>query len=152
MIARITTYMEHKLGVMAWAEALYTMAYDDLSAKLLGLRNKAESLAASSQFGDQAKPEMKLLLQDIHDIMVDISGVDTDWTQCLIAAPCEIWGDVTIFSKSKFFVATKAGTLESLAPTLDVGNCEMAMKPLFSVSRSSMDAKRLGILGIFPCK
>jgi hypothetical protein len=149
MLTQLNNYLERGLSVMAWVETLYTLAYDGLQAKLEALISRSEDLAKALK-GSQ--PQVRQLLHEINEMMGDISQLDADWNQTLLTTPCEIWGDVTIFAKSRFLVPTKAGTLESLAPTLAMEDRQGTVKPLFSTSRSSLDAKRLAILSVFPCR
>lgn len=149
MVTQLNDYLERGLNVMAWVETLYTLAYDGLQAKLEALISRSQDLAQSL---NGSQPQIRQLLHEINEIMEDVSRLDADWNCTLVTTPCEIWGDVTIFAKSRFLVPTKAGVLESLVPTLDMEDRQDAVKPLFSTSRSSLDAKRLAILSIFPCR
>ncbi|KAE8441834.1 hypothetical protein EG329_004287 [Mollisiaceae sp. DMI_Dod_QoI] len=146
MIQLIQAYLELGLNLMTWIEALFALSGESVSEKLLELRDRVGSFAVQSISADEC------LIQEMNDFLTDVCRLDDDWHRTLLESPTEIWGDITIFHQSRFFVSTKAGTMESMVPKLDIGDGGIPVKPTFSMSMSSEDAKQLAVLSVFPCK
>lgn len=150
-MAQVTSeYLESKLQMMAWVEALYTFASAGDIAALSGLSTTIADMLEKPQ-----SDECKLPTQDIQELIKDLSLLNHDWGLALSTNPAEIWGDVTLFTRSRFFQTTKAATLESLVSELEYEGeqgVHKVVEPTFSAALSSSDANRLAILNIFPPK
>jgi hypothetical protein len=131
MLNSIQPYLELGLNQMIWVEALYALSGEDVSDKLQKLRSRMRDFSLRDTLADTC------LVQEINDFITDIYRLDDDWHGTLLKSPSEIWGDITIFDKSRFFVSTKAGSMESVAPRLDVGDRSTSVRPAFSMSMSS---------------
>ncbi|KAI0477577.1 hypothetical protein GGR56DRAFT_665513 [Xylariaceae sp. FL0804] len=149
MVRTVSDYLNMRIALMTWIESLYTFtesAYDLLQdwgrrAKLLSQRSDI--------------PQMRDAILDLEEFLSDLKRIQVDWGGTLLTRPCEIWGDVTIFTRSRFLRTTAAADIESLAPRLEKqgpAGCDIpeTVKPTFSVSMASADGQELAVLSVFP--
>ena len=147
VIQSAVNLLESGLSLMTWVESLYTFPVDSFAGQLERLKEICQAAPIFSGFSDT---DPGRLCAAMLELTTDVLEVHQEWGKILLTNPCEIWVDVAIFSNSRFFVNTKAGSAKSMAPKLiDLATSE-TQSPLFSVSRHSADSKTLAVLGIFP--
>ncbi|CAG9942522.1 unnamed protein product [Clonostachys rosea f. rosea IK726] len=147
LYTEINTFLQNRFFVMVWIEALYTLCPSELLTSLEKTRTDMKRTELT-----QLAPNWQECWQNLKELIQDVCQINLDWAETLTDTPSEVWGDVGIFQKSKFLASTKAGTVESLAARLHEEGRPKAVGPLFSQSRSSLDAKRLAVLSVFPCR
>ncbi|KAH8882254.1 hypothetical protein GQ53DRAFT_847652 [Thozetella sp. PMI_491] len=148
MISTVSPYLKEGLGIMVWVEALYTLLGVNLRSTFQESRVKAIEM-----LGSPCHPRVESFLSELQELLADMINLDQAWGITLGQTPSEIWGDVTVFTKSKFLVTTSAAMQESLAPRLEQAvdsPFTEPTKPIFSVAMSSSDASKLAVLSIFP--
>ncbi|KAH6889829.1 hypothetical protein B0T10DRAFT_486893 [Thelonectria olida] len=140
----ISNFLSLRLNVMIWIESLYTF-----SATFIAASGRGMSAQATQSLKHHNLPtSIRTCLSEVSQLLVDLQDLDQDWGPALSANPSALWEDITLFSKSRFLVPTKAGSLQSFAPSLRVDGKETS--PTFSVSRSSEDGNHLATLAIYP--
>ncbi|KAJ4406620.1 hypothetical protein N0V82_010086 [Gnomoniopsis sp. IMI 355080] len=149
-------FLTNRLSLMVWVEAWYCLTYGtqkvDLSEpRFTSLRDR---LPDTRNLNRHERVEQ--YLSTLQDFVNDLIQLEAAWGSVLKGSPHDIWGDVTVFNKSRFFVSTKAASAQCLAPEMIAGkeefNTMKAVKPTFSVSMSSADGRRVAVLAIFPCE
>lgn len=145
---RVSKFLGLHLNVMVWIESLYTFEpnYIAKSAAALDLLIHRRSLLAHND----RLPSIRSCLYDLSELFLDLKNLDEAWNSTLAVRPSAIWEDVTLFTKSRFLVPTKAGSLQTLAPSMELEG--EGTGPMFCISRSSEDGSRLAILAIYPSR
>lgn len=154
------TLLANRLSLMVWIEAWYnlrifsheTPAHDDtVLDSFLSLRDRLVNVRNRNQNHEK----IQHYFSELRDFTNDGIRLDAEWGQVMNCSPHEIWGDVTVFTKSRFLVSTKAASARCLAPEMmtstDMDIIE-TVKPTFSVSMSSADGRQVAVLAIFPCE
>jgi hypothetical protein len=97
--------------------------------------------------------DLPLELQNVPSAAVALAAsLDTlheQWGDTLCEKPSQIWNDVTAFTKSPFFVTTKAITIKTLV-RVDTGRHECSAAPLCRISRDHTGTKLVAVLTIWP--
>ena len=151
MVQLASAFIGQPLRLMVWIEAFYTYCTASVDF-LASVQNALRCLDTSAVHSTRPKERMHLL-SEINELVGELCRINKTWGETLHKNPAEIWGDVTVFTKSRFMVSTRAASVETLAPRLERGRRNAvadAIIPTFSISMSSSDAARLGILSIFP--
>ncbi|KAK4031405.1 hypothetical protein C8A01DRAFT_51500 [Parachaetomium inaequale] len=155
MVQLATDFLNQPLRLMVWIEALYTYCAfpaDFFVSVREALGSPHPAPPPHRRLTTQPK-EKTNLISEIRELVGDLDRVHKTWGKILLKNPAEIWGDVTAFTKSRFMASTRAAVLESLTPRLEIAGKHAVAEtitPVFSVSMSSSDATRLGVLSIFP--
>lgn len=157
MADNASKYLKNRLSIMVWVEAWYNLRTSPEGSQSC-TTNRFESLRddiVSLSTRIQNLESIENLLSNLRDFANDLINLDVAWASLLRGSPHEIWGDVTIFTKSRFLVPTTAGSAQCLAPEMVVEpdlDTSKTTKPTFSVSMSSADGRQLAVLAIFPCE
>ncbi|KAK0649422.1 hypothetical protein B0T16DRAFT_492059 [Cercophora newfieldiana] len=157
MAKEISGFFLRHLQVMLWIEASFVLepffdASDLSQQSFKRWQNDVGEILKLDNL-DSIPSDIRDCLSDLEELCGDMTELLGDWVQQLREDPSAIWGDIAIFSKSRFLASTTAGSVESLAPTLEKeqpGTITQAVKPTFSVSMCSSDATLLAVLSIFP--
>lgn len=148
MISLAEDYLRMRVNLLVWLEVVYTCRQS-----MVWWKNYAKIIKTSCQLCIDLRA--KALLSNLYQLIYDLSIIDSNWGRSLHSNPSEIWGDVTIFAKSRFFASTKAGSLEELAPHLQTATEEDELQsicPTFTHTVCSSTGDRVAILSIFPSK
>lgn len=157
MTDRASRFLTNRLSLMVWVEAWYSLCttpyelQQPVAGRFTSLRDRIGNILI--QKGLDMKKEH--YLSNLREFINDLIRIHAAWGSVLKRSPHDIWGDVTIFTKSRFFGSTKAGSTQCLAPEMISGtdtDANKATKPTFSVSMSSADGRELAVLAIFPCE
>lgn len=168
MVDRASEYLRNGLSIMVWVEAWYSFhtatnvpipEHTTSNTRTIEVANFA---VLQNTIGDLSRAmsleviqnanKFHFYLSEAQEFVQDMILLQTEWGKVLSSSPHEIWGDVTIFTKSRFFVSTKAASAECLAPEMMVGTYHdprKTTKPTFSISMSSVDGRQLAVLAIF---
>lgn len=150
-------FLTERLSLMVWVEAWYSLCispYESqkvIAARFASLRDRVVNILTRNQ----NPVRIEHYLSDLRDFINDLTQLHAAWGLALKGSPHDIWGDVTVFTKSRFFVSTTAAHAQCLAPEIKSGtdvDAKKVVKPTFSVSMSSADGRQLAVLAIFPCE
>ncbi|KAI0451042.1 hypothetical protein F5B21DRAFT_507573 [Xylaria acuta] len=142
-------YLASPLKLMTWIESIYTFG-DVFNTELHELRSAISDLERNSMNQGSTFP-----IHTLGEFLDDVLLISNEWGDSLHNNPAEIWGDVTMFTASRFLRSTNAAQRESLAPRLereDRGGVRDVIKPTFSVAMSSSGGGQLAVLSIFPAR
>jgi hypothetical protein len=143
----VAKFLTMKLSLMVWVEALYTFSNCYISSCISRIQRLG--IALHDRYDSSLKLSIKTLANDISEFAADLANLHNAWHETLTLTPHEIWGDVTLFTPSRFFVGTSASSLEDLAPKADRGVGDDS-RPMFAISANSRDGQRIAILSIWP--
>lgn len=153
MVDFANQFLTSPLSLMVWIEAWYRFYnFNTLTNEMLPLlRDRLVNISTRKRHHER----IELYLSDLRDLVSDLVHLNAAWGTVLKENPHDIWGDVTVFTKSKFFVSTKAASAQCLAPEMICGTAidtAKLVKPTFSVSMSSADGRHVAVLAVFPCE
>ncbi|TLD31057.1 hypothetical protein PspLS_02436 [Pyricularia sp. CBS 133598] len=136
MVQKSTDFLEQQLSIMTCIEAFYT--YGGCPIELISSTRDAIRM---SHLGHGAQPgQASYFITHMKELVDELATTHNSWGDTLRLNPAEVWGDVTIFTKSRLEKEEAGDDLVSTAT------------PVFSTSVSSADAATLGVLSIFPNK
>lgn len=150
-------FLTNRLSLMVWVEVWYNLCTSPhetqqvISERFISLRDRIINILTQKQLAMRIEHYISTLRHFIHD-MIQLHAA---WGSVLKRSPHDIWGDVTVFTKSRFFVSTKAASAQCLAPEMISGvhiDANETVKPTFSASMSSANGRQLAVLAIFPCQ
>lgn len=155
MMDQASDFLAKRLSVMVWIEAWYNLRsstdepYHSITKHFASLRDDAVDLSARIRNSQNVVD----YLSNLRDLTNDLIRLHEAWGSHLKIRAHEIWDDVTVFTKSRFFVSTNAASAQCLAPEMVVEaspGANQTIKPTFSISMSSDDGHQLAVLAIFP--
>ncbi|EHK17642.1 uncharacterized protein TRIVIDRAFT_210425 [Trichoderma virens Gv29-8] len=143
-------FLNLKLNIMLWIEAVYTFegGAELIKSCAKELKAAAASLVNLLTNDTFTSSRLETLYRDISEFAVDILEIEASWNSTLCSRPHEIWGDVTLFTQSRFLQPTSAASLECLSAGGQSGNGNR--KARFSVSETSSDGQRMAVLSVWP--
>ena len=139
----VSRFLAEKLTIMVWLESIYLFS---LSIVFYHLQTIDEVFKGRTMHWYD--PSAQSLSTEFSDFVEDMISLNGAWATALKSNPKEIWGDVTVFSKSRFLEQSKAASVRTLAPRKTIQNKTSA--PTFCTSVTSADCSRIGVLGIYP--
>ncbi|KAH8675241.1 hypothetical protein BX600DRAFT_431834 [Xylariales sp. PMI_506] len=104
----IERYLRARISLTVWIEAAYRFVEPE---------STFESQLHTWQSIRQRTRGNDPIMDDIKELLRDLVNLDRDWGNRLSATPSAIWDDVTVFSKSRFWVSTAAASEEVLLET-----------------------------------
>ncbi|KAL1850418.1 hypothetical protein Daus18300_012952 [Diaporthe australafricana] len=155
MANRAYEYLANSSSIMVWVEAWYLLraspnALDYWArSNFAALRDSIVDLCNISRHDGGVEH----YVSELRDFVNDMIALEGTWGSVLCKDPHEIWGDVTVFTKSRFLVSTKAAAAQCLAPEMMAGVGEgpnKTVRATFHTSKTSADGRQLAILSIFP--
>lgn len=147
-LVRVTkVFFKAHLTLMVWLEALFTYA---IANSTLG-SIEADLNTLPSRLTYPLHLSAQTMLRDLQDFVLDVSTIATAWQDSLNADPSEIWNDVTAFTPSRFFVQTSALSVHKITPGHEETSTN-EQRPIFKVSKCSVDKTQLAVLSIWPSR
>lgn len=145
MIGLSEDYLRMGVNLLVWLEVIYTFEQSPL------WRGFAEIITTSMQHCTLERA--RCLLSSLRRLVDDLADIERNWSRTLSSNASEIYGDITVFTKSLFFASTKAGSLEQLRPYVKQATEGIqipSVQPTFTHTVYSPAADRVAVLSIFP--